>query len=251
MTEGTWQQVLAGEAQWAIVEGDCLSVLPLMGEGCVDVVVTDPPYGVGLKVKNNDYRQSPHFDHGESMRASRVYNDEPAYVAQLIHLVMPRILRVSMRAVIFCGPAMMYEYPKPDGIGCVYTPNGAGSSSWGFQCCHPIIYYGKDPFLLRGRGRRPNSFRTEQPNKQKIDHPCPKPLEWMVWSINRASFPGDLVLDPFAGSGTTGVACLQRNRRFIGIEIDPAYCTIARERLRAVTSAPLFDAIQQGSLFES
>jgi site-specific DNA-methyltransferase (adenine-specific) len=53
----------------------------------------------------------------------------------------------------------------------------------------------------------------------------------MLWAINRASFPGDLILDPFCGSGTTGVACVQTGRRFIGIELSEEYAIIARARI--------------------
>lgn len=59
----------------------------------------------------------------------------------------------------------------------------------------------------------------------------------MEWAVNRASLPGHLVVDPFMGSGTTGVACAQLGRRFIGIEIEPRYFDIACERIDAAHSS--------------
>lgn len=211
--------------------GDCLAVLPTLEK--VEAVVTDPPYGVRLTQKTSDYRHSSQFDHGASLRASRLYDDDPAQIAQLVRTFMPHILRVATRALIFCGASRLHDYPKPNGIGCVYTPSGAGRSPWGFQCCHPILYYGKDPFLQRGLGSRPNSFHTVQPNREKIDHPCPKPIEWMLWAVKRASFEDETILDPFMGSGTTGVACVRLGRPFIGIEIERRYFDIACQRIEA------------------
>ncbi len=75
----------------------------------------------------------------------------------------------------------------------------------------------------------------------KNDHPCPKPLSWMEWLCDRASLPGDTIADPFMGSGTTGVACANLERKFIGIEIEPKYFDIACERIEA--------AYAQGRLF--
>lgn len=76
----------------------------------------------------------------------------------------------------------------------------------------------------------PNAFdfviRGDMPN-----HPSPKPLEYMDKLVKRVTEEDDLILDPFTGSGTTGVACVKANRRFIGIEIEERYCAIARRRI--------------------
>ena len=210
--------------------GDCRDMLAAI---TADVTITDPPYGVGLVTKTSDYRQSAAFDHGCSLRASVLYRDDPATIRAMVASVIPHVLTVTPRALIFPGTRMMWAYPEPRAVGCVFTPNGAGQSPWGFQCMHPILYYGKDPYLQDRRGSRPNSFRTEQPNREKIDHPCPKPLPWMAWAVERASRPGETVLDPFAGSGTTLVAAKQLGRRAIGIELEERYCAIAAERLAA------------------
>lgn len=219
--------------------GDCLEILPTLDR--VDCIVTDPPYGIGLTKKTSDYRGSKHFDDGESLIASILYNDELDAIIDLISQAMPIILDRAERAVITPGARMMFKYPEPTAVGAVFTPNGAGRSPWGFQCSHPILYYGKCPYLADGKGSRPNGFRTEQPNKEQIDHPCPKPIEWMAWLVNRASRPSETILDPFMGSGTTGVACANLGRKFIGIEIEPKYFDIACERIEA--------AYAQGRLF--
>lgn len=216
--------------------GDCREILPTLDK--VDAVVTDPPYGIGLERKTSDFRGSRHFDGGESLRASKLYEDDPTHVRELIRDMMPIALAMSDRALVFCGPAMLWAYPEPASIGSVFTPNGAGRTAWGFQCTHPVLFYGKDPFLQDGLGGRPNSHRDEQPNNEKIDHPCPKPVAWMRWAVARASRVNETILDPFMGSGTTGVACIKLGRRFIGIEIEPRYFDIACRRIEEATRQP-------------
>ena len=218
--------------------GDCRDILPTLGK--VDAVVTDPPYGIGLATKTSDFRGSKHFDSGASLKASKLYEDSPNHVRGLIKAVIPAALAMAERAVVFPGPAMLWAYPEPASLGSVFTPNGAGRTSWGFQCTHPVLYYGKDPFLQDGKGGRPNSHRDEQPNNEKVDHPCPKPVAWMRWAIVRATRPNETILDPFMGSGTTGVAAVKLGRKFIGIEIEPKYFDIARKRISEALKQPDF-----------
>jgi len=71
-------------------------------------------------------------------------------------------------------------------------------------------------------------------DNERVDHPTQKPLKLINILINATSHEKHIILDPFLGSGTTAIACKQLNRRFIGIEINPDYCKIARERLMAV-----------------
>ena len=213
-----------------IYHGDCREILPTLGP--VDLVLTDPPYGIGLVTKTSDYRGSANFDRGASLQASVLYKDSPAEIRQLIADVIPLAQRLTDRLMIFCGPSMLWAYPEPRALGCVFTPNGAGRCSWGFQCVHPVLFYGKDPYLVDQRGGRPNSFRDEQPNRERFDHPCPKPLSWMNWAVNRASREGELICDPFMGTGTTLRAAKDRGRRVIGIEIEERYCEIAAKRLQ-------------------
>lgn len=213
--------------------GDAREIVPSLRK--VDVLVTDPPYGISLVKKTSDYRGSKYFDHGESLKASTIYADDPQTIATLIKETIPSFLRKAERALIFCGPSMLLHYPVPASVGSVFTIAGAGRTAWGFQCTHPVLFYGKDPFLQDGKGGRPNSYKDDQPNKEKIDHPCPKPVAWMLWAVSRASREFETILDPFMGSGTTGVAALKLGRKFIGIEIEPSYFDIACKRIDTET----------------
>ena len=205
-----------------LFNGDCLEVLKSLAPGSVDAVVTDPPYGVGFKGKRTKHECS----------LVNVGYDNLSDTADIIHGVAVPAVRFCIekfgRAAVFPGIKNMWYYPHPKDVGGVFCPNGAGMSPWGFTCLHPVLFYGGKPAGIRGP--TPTVLRSTV-KAEKNGHPCPKPLEWMVWLIEKCSLPGDTILDPFMGSGTTGVACVQTGRKFIGIEIDTNYFAIAQKRI--------------------
>jgi DNA modification methylase len=142
------------------------------------------------------------------------------------------------RGAVFSGHHIKEQREAPV-TGGVWCPAGAGRHQWGFKVLHHVLFYGNHPRLQHGAlgSTVLHSTHTAEPN----GHPCPKPLPWMRWLVELASVPGETVLDPFMGSGTTGVACVERGRRFVGIEIDPGYFRLACQRLA--------QAAAQGQLF--
>ena len=173
-----------------LYRADCLEVLPTLAP--VDAVITDPPYGVELVAKVTKHNH---------ITASTTYADTPERVKCLIAALLTWTLQHSARAVMTPGIRMLWAYPRPDSLGCIFSPNGAGLDRWGFGCFHPILYYGGCPYLATGKGGRPNSFSSSHPGmhvtKEQYDHPCPKPLAWMLWLVNRGSLPGETVCDPY------------------------------------------------------
>jgi DNA modification methylase len=209
--------------------GDCREILPSLDN--IDALVTDPPYGVGFvgkvtKDTNNRYQKQIYIDDDETWRET----------------VLPGIklaLSVAKRGLIFCGTRKLQDYPTPKDIGGICTPNGAGRSSWGFGCYHPVLYYGSPPQI----GARATMIVSYHPGmhvtgENNNAHPCPKPIAFMEWAVNRATLDGETILDPFMGSGTTGVAAVKLGRKFIGIEIDPKYFDIACRRIDAALDQP-------------
>jgi site-specific DNA-methyltransferase (adenine-specific) len=207
-----------------IYHADCREILPAL---TADAFVTDPPYGIALRTKMVRNRGGGSHPVGQ---ASVLYADDPAEVATLITQVMPLLRASAARGAIFCGPAMLWQYPEPDGIGAVYLPAGTGISRWGFVGWQPILYYGACPYLATGQGNRPNSF-PGRGTAAAVDHPCPKPVEWMHWAVERVTLPGHLLIDPFMGSGTTLRAAKDLGRKAIGIEVEERYCEVAAQRL--------------------
>ena len=191
--------------------GDCLEVMKSIPDKSVDAVITDPPYGNNLEYAT--------------------YQDTRESLERLVPAFMSECLRVSNKVIVTPGVANIYLYPKYTWILSWVNMAGVGSTSWGFSCWQPILVYGKDPFLATGKGRRADTFIQKLNQVADVNHPCPKPDNVMRWIIDRTVFENDTILDPFMGSGTTGVACVQTGRNFIGIEIEPKYFEIAEHRI--------------------
>lgn len=179
-----------------------------------DALITDPPFGVGFKGKWTKHTlPAGGYAGGE---------DDADVGPQVVDMA----LNMVHRAVVFPGQRLMFDYPRPAGVGGIYTPSGSGFGPWGFTCFHLCMFYGKRP----GSPNYPTvitSFETAG----AWDHPCPKPLGWMSWAVSMASLEGETILDPFAGSGTTLRAAKDAGRRAIGIELEESYCEVAAKRL--------------------
>ena len=184
----------------------------------VDAVITDPPYGVNLgEIKSALGRNEGYTQ----------FADTKEYVERVAVPAIVKCIELFGRVVLTPGARCAFSYPQPDEIGCIYVPAGAGHGRWGFITSHPILFYGPDPY----KRTKHTSFASYTPTADKNGHPCPKPDSWMNWLIGRASIENEIVLDPFMGSGTTGVACMNLGRKFIGIEIEPKYFDIACRRI--------------------
>jgi len=225
-----------------LYEGDCLDVLPTLTG--VDAVVTDPPYGVELGVKNDQRRGGSHL-------GKRAYENFEDTYEMFVDLIVPRLnlsLDIAKRGAVFSGPNI-HEQRKPNAIGGIYCPCAVGRTSWGFKTFLPILFYGTAPDLQNGH--KHTVLRSTESSEKSV-HPCPKPIGWMKWLVSLASSQHETILDPFAGSGTTGVAAILEGRRAILIEKDPRYCEIIRRRIaEAESTGPqsLFKNVDRRSLF--
>jgi site-specific DNA-methyltransferase (adenine-specific)/modification methylase len=209
--------------------GDCLEVLPQLGE--VDAVITDPPYGIGFNYLSYDDNPEQYCDFMRCTIAAinACVNGGPVFLWQAM-LNCPRWyqwLPSEYRIFAACKGFVQFR-PTPIQF------------SW-----DPVIFWGDvkaDPSVYRKdyHEQRKAPFGA---NRQQIDHPCPRPLEQVEYVLTLATADGDLVVDPFMGSGTTGVACIKTGRRFIGIEIEEKYCEIAVKRL---AQRSLFEVGLQG-----
>jgi site-specific DNA-methyltransferase (adenine-specific)/modification methylase len=211
--------------------GDCLEILPTLPK--VDAVITDPPYGIGYagsKTKHTIDRMNGYLS----------YEDTAENIDAVCVPAIRFCIDIAKRVALTPGIPNARKYPPPNGEGVIWYPSGANRGPWGFVTHQPIYYYGKCPFLSTGSGSRPSGFQNE-PVEQN-DHPCPKPIGTMRWLVNRVSLAAECVLDPFMGSGTTGVACMNLGRKFIGIEIEERYFDIACRRIE--------QAYAQGKLFQ-
>jgi DNA modification methylase len=220
--------VIIGDA--TLYHADCRDILPAL-EG-VDCVVTDPPYGYG--------KPSGTIGALSTKRDYESFEDTVEKVRNICIPAFEQALKLSGgRAIITPGNACAFYYPVPDCMGSFYQPAAVGMSRWGRETSQPILYYGDDPRL--GKTIDNTSYKLVEKNSCS-EHPCAKPLNAWTWIVNRASLENQTILDPFMGSGTTGVACARLGRKFIGIEIEKKYFDIACERIdREYSQGKLFN----------
>ena len=216
------EPVIIGNA--TLYLGDCRDILPALPK--VDAVVTDPPYGIGEARNDNASRSS--------LAKSRDYGvdswDDKPIDDKLISFV-----RSAGRWCIMFG-GNYYECP-PTKCWLVWDKeNGAND----FADCE-LAWTNLPKAVRRIKYMWHGMLRAN--GEQRGDHPTQKPIGVMKWAISHLPEPNETILDPFMGSGTTGVAAVQMGKKFIGIEREPKYFDIACKRIE--------DAQKQGDLFIS
>jgi site-specific DNA-methyltransferase (adenine-specific) len=211
-------------SEWSVQCGDCLSLLRDLPGGSVDAIITDPPYGIKYKS-------------GWSDASGHKFADESVPV----HII-PELRRVSrFRTAVywFCDDRTMApvrEALQASGFGLnTMLVWDKGATSFGNLADYAkrteyILFATLGPVRLRG-SRDPNLIQIPRINPARLQHPTEKPVALMSYLAMKSTDYDETVLDPFAGSGSTGVACVQTGRNFIGMELDPGYCDIARRRI--------------------
>jgi site-specific DNA-methyltransferase (adenine-specific) len=192
--------------------GDCRDILPTLPR--VDAVITDPPYGIGIAA--NPVRQAH----------NRMEWDNEPPDNSLINLCVNK----GDVSVIWGGN---YFHLPPS--QCFFVWDKVQPQDFSLAMCEIAWTNKKGPAKLYRQSVL--SYRKE--------HPTQKPIELITWCIEQAGNP-QTILDPFMGSGTTGVAAAQMGRKFIGIEREPKYFDIACERIeRAYAQGTLFDPAER------
>jgi site-specific DNA-methyltransferase (adenine-specific) len=232
MSEGTLAEVLAGAADWCVVEGDCLEVLPSIPDKAVAHVITDAPYIAAVHAKQRSGSDpgnnrtlgfaslTPELRGRVSAEAGRIVRrwvlaftdleSAGAWMADLSVGLDPVRIGVWVRG----GAAPQFTGDRPASAAeAIAIAHPEGRKRWNGGGHHAVWHFGVE-------------------HTDRV-HETQKPIDLMLELVALFTDPGELVLDAFAGSGTTGVACLRLGRRFIGIEKDPKYAAVARERLRA------------------
>lgn len=204
-----------------IFHGDSRDILAELRGVRPDVCLTDPPYGIdGSSGNINKARGKGNY--------TAAFKDDGDYIKTVIvPIVQSLISRVG--CVVFTpGNRHFALYPQPDSFGAFYQPASVGLQVFGNADAQPIFYYGKNA-LGRNMGVPCSYVLTEAP--EKSIHPCAKPLKAWRLLLSNISKPGQLVLDPFMGTGTTLRAAKDLGLRAIGVDLDERYCEIAARRL--------------------
>lgn len=196
--------------------GDCLEVLPSLAAGSVDAVVTDPPYGINHRRGNTGDRGRGLGKHVEML----IHGDSKPFDPSPF---------LKFRTAVLFG-ANHYAQRLPDNGGWTFWHKRPDMKENDFSDGELIWDNTKHP--MRYVRHMWNGVLRDSEVGHECLHPTQKPIALLQRLIEKYTSPGDLILDPFMGSGTTGVACVQTGRKFIGVEIDENYFNIAKKRIR-------------------
>lgn len=202
--------------------GDCMKILPTIPDGSGRLVLTDPPYGIGYK----------------STLGATVANDDAPYIWWLREAW--RILAPHSALFCFCRWDVEDTFKmaiesagfslRGQAIWDKLT-HGMGDTRRTLAPAHEVILFAsKGDFRWPG-GRPSTMFRCPVPRGPSRTHPTEKPVGLLASIIQATTRAGDLVVDPFAGSGSTGEAAVRLGRAFIGVELDREHARRARARI--------------------
>ena len=210
-----WQEMIGD-----VINCDCLEGMKLIPDKSVDLILTDPPYGISM---DKGFGGFDGFGGLGTPIARRKYDDcwDKTTPSQE---VFDTILEKSKISIIFGG-----------NFFANMLPNGGHWLVWDklntmptFGDCE-LAWTNIKRNSVKKYTLQYNGLIGKEVNRQ---HPTQKPLELMRWIIVNYSNEGDLILDPFMGSGTTLRACKDLNRRYIGMELSKKYCKVADDRLK-------------------
>lgn len=209
-----------------LYNGDCLEVMDkLIEQGVkVDAIITDPPYGINLtpQRKNGKFKDTKIIADGD---------------IDIIKKFLERAEKMTDRLYMFAswkelGNIQPHIEKHFNYKNCIVWDKMWFGMGGNWRPNHEFIIYGtsknkKDSGTITST-KKENILRHRRVSPQKLQHSCEKPIPLLEEIIEQN---GNIILDPFMGSGTTGVACKNLNRSFIGIELDVNYFNIAKERI--------------------
>lgn len=206
-----------------VQHGDCLEFMKKIPDKHIDLIVTDPPYGKRADKGTNGFgaAKNRRYSGGwDAKRPPKEYFDE--------------MFRIAKNVVIFGGNYFADMLPQQN---CWIFWDKKGDIAFQNPFADGELIYTTFKKPVKRIVFKQQGFITD--SKDKRYHPTQKPSELVQMLVESYTQPGDLICDPFMGSGTTGVACMNTGRRFIGFEIDAAYFEIADRRISEASGKAL------------
>jgi site-specific DNA-methyltransferase (adenine-specific) len=235
-------------SSWSVIHGDCLDVLKTIPSGSIDAVVTDPPYSSGGMVR------------GDRMASTRTKYQQPDVITEHPEFTGDNRDQRGFAYWVALWLSECRRVVKPGGMLCQFSdwrqlPTSTDAIQAGGWVWRGIVPW--DKVVARPQ---PNRFRsqceyviwgtngprdfdtngatygdgfyqvTTTPTDER-EHSTQKPVQLMVEVLKTACPEYGTVLDPFCGSGSTGVACVLTGRKFVGVELSEEYVAIARRRI--------------------
>lgn len=253
--ENLWQKT-------TLINDDCVSAMDKMEACSVNLVITSPPYNVNLG--NNKFKRDGYENYDDNL----CYPDYLNWMRR-VFTCCHKVLAKDGRICVNIGDGKNGKTPTHSDFIQMLQEIGflplstiiwdkqttSNRTAWGsyMSASAPSIPTQHEYILVLGKEYKrstkgistiskeefvkfTDSVWQIKPETKKLGHPAPFPVELPYRLIQLYSYQGDVVLDPFMGSGTTGIACQKTNRRFIGVELEKKYFDLAKERLDGNTT---------------
>lgn len=206
--------------------GDCLDVMENIPDDSVDLVLTDPPYGIKFQ------------SHRRKIIYNKIQNDNNLNFLDSFFKESLSVMKQNTAIYVFCSwhnvdtfKAVFEKYFKLKNI-LIWVKNnhGSGDLKSSYAPKYEFVLYGNNGRKGFNFGRKEDVLFFDK-TKNKL-HPTQKPIDLLEFFINNSTDEQEAIIDPFMGSGSTGVACLNTGRNFIGIELDKEYFNISCNRIK-------------------
>jgi len=249
-----WQSL---DGRSRLYHGDCLDVLAGLPSNSIGCIWTDPPYNLsnngitcvaGRRVKVNKGA----WDHSRGVEADHEFNrtwlaacyrvlkpEGTIWVTGTTHVYLSVGFALQQLGFRILNDIIWEKLAPPPNLGCRCFTHSSETILWATKARKGRDRYTFNYEALKSENNQKqmkNVWRLPPPAKEEKrlgKHPTQKPVALVARCLRASTNPGDLVLDPFTGSGTTGVAALALGRAFIGAELEDPYVKIARQRLTA------------------
>lgn len=241
---------------YTLYKGNCLEVLASLPEASIDMVFADPPYNLsngGFTCKSGkvapvhkgdwDVSRGIYQDHEFTKQwlsaCQRVLKPNGTiWVSGTYHNIYSVGFALQKLGFKILNDIIWFKPNAAPNLSCRYFTASHETLLWAGKSNATRHTFNYDEVRRHNGGKQMRTvWEIPTPaarEKTYGKHPTQKPVELLRRIVMASSKPGDLILDPFSGSGTTGVAALQMNRRYIGIELDERYLELSRRRLEAV-----------------
>lgn len=232
-----------------LYEGDCRDIMPTLQAGSIDMVWTDPPYGHG----NHDGDFNSRLNEHRGIKDAPIANDDADSMRSVVDAMLTeaaRLLKPDCCCCCCCGgggprPTFAWVADRMDRDGLTFFHSviwdkmnpGLG---WRYRRQHEMVMvaHRQGGKLLWSDTKKavPNIYQEMPPRER--EHPNEKPLGMVQHFLENHTSRGHIVLDPFMGSGTTGVAAIKMGRKFIGMELNALHFDTACRRVSAALKQP-------------
>lgn len=208
-----------------LMHGDCLEIMKEIPDGSVDLVLTDPPYGMSFQ------------SHRRKEIYGKIRNDDGIEWLGELFDQCKRAMKDNTSIYVFCSwhniDSFKQEFEKRFKLKNVIVwcknNHGSGDLKAAYAPRYELVLYGHKGRRIFEEKRYDDVLFFDRTGNR--NHPTEKPTDLLGLFVRNSTKEGESVLDPFMGSGSTGVACVDTGRDFIGIELDDGYFEIARKRI--------------------